>query len=136
MDLRYLYVGCDDTETSLGVWAAVPGAVLLWRFQAFGADVGAIDLGSPPVVLIADHRPAGDVLPIYAVADLAAAVAELVAAGWQLVHGHLGTPEGPASVVRDPSGTAIALLRVDRPGAMEGSYADPANRRAVRPPTA
>ena len=115
-----MYVGCTDTDAALAAWLALPGARLRWRYQRFGADVAAVDLGSPPLVLVADHRPPGSVLPIYAVADLDAAVSHLVAErGWTLELGPMGTPEGPTSVLHDPSGTAIALLQVDRPDALD-----------------
>ena len=68
VELRFLYVGSDDTSADLAAWLQVPGSSMRWRFQAFSADVAAVDLGTPPLVLIADHRPAGSVLPIYAVA--------------------------------------------------------------------
>jgi hypothetical protein len=131
VELRFLYVGSDDTGTDLARWLAVPGAVLRWRFHAFDADVAAVDLGHTPLVLIADHRPAGSVLPIYAVADLDASVEELQAAGWDLVDHHAGTPEGPTSVLRSDVGAAIALLRVDRPGAMDAAFTDDENTHAV-----
>ena len=83
-------------------------------------------------MLIADHRPPGSVLPIYAVEDLEAATGELRDRGWVVELGPMGTPEGPATVLHDASGVAVALLRVDRPEAMEGSYADPRNSHAVR----
>jgi hypothetical protein len=132
VELRFLYVGSEDTERDLAVWLALPGARLRWRFQAFAADVAAVDLGTPPLVLVADHRPAASVLPIYAVEDLDATTDELVAKGWTHHLGPMGTPEGPATVLHDPSGVAVALLRVDRPGAMDGAYADDDNPRAVR----
>ncbi|MBV8979706.1 MAG: hypothetical protein JO086_02295 [Acidimicrobiia bacterium] len=132
MELRFLYVGSDDTSADVAAWLRVPGARMRWRFHAFSADVAAVDLGSPPLVLIADHRPAGSVLPIYAVDDLASATADLVAGGWVVDLGPMGTPEGDATALSDPSGTAIALLQVDRPGAMDAAYADEANTRAVR----
>jgi hypothetical protein len=132
MELRFLYVGSDDTEADLAAWLRVPGSRMRWRFQHFDADVAAVDLGAPPLVLIADHRPAGSVLPIYAVADLNAATAELVDGGWHVELGPMGTPEGNATAVVDPSGTAIALLEVTRPGAMDAAYADKANSHAVR----
>jgi hypothetical protein len=50
--------------------------------------------------------------------------------------GPVGTPEGPACVVRDDSGGAIALLQVERPNAMDSAYTDGANVHAVRPATA
>jgi hypothetical protein len=133
VELRFLYVGSDDTERDLAVWLALPGARLRWRFQAFAADVGAVDLGTPPLVLVADHRPAGSVLPIYAVDDLDATTHELVAKGWAHQMGPMGTPEGPATVLHDGSGTHLAILQVDRPGAMDAAYADQDNQRAVRP---
>jgi hypothetical protein len=132
MELRFLYVGSDDTSAALEAWLRVPGSTMRWRFHAFDSDVAAVDLGTPPLVLIADHRPAGSVLPIYAVEDLAAATAELVEGGWTVELGPMGTPEGDATALVDPSGTAIALLQVDRPGAMDSAYADTANSHAVR----
>jgi hypothetical protein len=133
VELRFLYVGSANTERDLASWLALPDARVRWRFQAFGADVAAVDTAAAPVVLLADHRPAGSVLPIYAVADLDATGARLNQAGWALEAGPLGTPEGPASVWRDASGTSIALLRVDRPDAMDSAYVDDANTHAVRP---
>jgi hypothetical protein len=131
VELRFLYVGSADTERDLAAWLALPGATLRWRFQAFGADVAGVDLGAPPLVLIADHRPPGSVLPIYAVADLDVTTAELQHQGWTHEMGPMGTPEGPATVLHDASGVHLALLRVDRPGAMDAAYTDE-NPRAVR----
>ena len=130
MRLRYLYVGSDDTERDLAGWLRLPGAVLRWRFRHFGADVAAVDPGSRPYILVADHRPAGSVLPIFEVDDLDDET--LLAGGWARVLGPVGTPEGPASVLHDRSGVAIAILRVERPDAMERAFADEANEHAVR----
>ena len=132
MELRFLYVGSDDADAELAAWLGVPGARMRWRFQHFGADVAAVDLGTPPLVLIADHRPAGSVLPIYAVDDLTVATAALVHGGWRVSLGPMGTPEGDATALTDPSGAAIALLEVTRPDAMDAAYADEANTHAVR----
>jgi hypothetical protein len=134
VELRFLYLGSADTERDLRAWLAVPGARLRWRFAAFDSVVAAVDLGTGPLVLVADHRPAGSVLPIYAVADLDVATETLVAGGWAKHLGPLGTPEGPATVLAGPSGTSVALLRVDRPGAMDHAYADETNDHARRPP--
>jgi hypothetical protein len=134
VELRFLYLGSSDTERDLAAWTALPGARLRWRFPAFAADVAAVDLGQPPLLLIADHRPPGSVLPIYAVTDLEETTDALVSAGWTHHLGSLSTPEGPATVLVDASGTALALLRVDRPGAMDAAYADSANVDARRAP--
>ncbi|MEY2583355.1 MAG: hypothetical protein QOE09_3204 [Ilumatobacteraceae bacterium] len=132
MILRYLYVGSSDIDRDIALWSVVPNATMRWRFQHFGADVAAIDLGSPPVLLLADHRPPGSVLPIYAVDDLETAVAALVTKGWTVHERSFGTPEGLAALVGTDGGSAIALLKVDRPTAMEDAYADSGNPRAVR----
>ena len=132
MILRYLYVGTSDTERDVAIWSALPGATVRWRFQHFGADVAAIDLGGPPVVLLADHRPPGSVLPIYAVNDLESSVAAMEADGWIIEELSLGTPEGPAALLSTSGGAQLALLRVDRPTAMEGAFADKLNTHAVR----
>jgi hypothetical protein len=97
--------------------------------------VAAVDLGSPPLVLLADHRPPGSVLPIYAVDDLDAEVRRLDGHGWTLELGPMGTPEGPAAALRDASGNTVALLQVDRPDAMDAAYASADNTHAVRPAT-
>jgi hypothetical protein len=131
VELRYLYVGSSDTGRDVEAWLHLPGARLRWRFQHFGADVAAVDLGRPPAVLLADHRPTGTVLPIYAVEDLDDAIAALEGRGWTVEARDFGTPDGPAAMLHDPSGTELALLRVDRPTAMDAAYAAPDNPRAV-----
>jgi uncharacterized protein len=130
--LRYLYVGSSDIERDIALWSTVSGATMRWRFQHFGADVAAIDLGSSPVVLLADHRPSGSVLPIYAVDDLESAVAAMETAGWTVRERSFGTPEGLATLLGTEGGSEIAVLKVDRPTAMEDAYADGRNTHAVR----
>jgi hypothetical protein len=130
--LRYLYVGTSDTSRDVAAWLALPGATLRWRFRHFGADVAAIDLGEPPAVLLADHRPDGSVLPIFAVDDLHAAV-EALRDAWTVEAQALGTPDGPVSMLHDASGTEIALLQVDRPEAMDSAYANHDNTHRVVP---
>jgi hypothetical protein len=132
MELRFLYIGSDDTERDLTQWLALPGARLRWRFRHFGADVAGVDIGTPPLLLIADHRPAGSVLPIYAVGDLDTETARLVDAGWELELGPAGTPEGNATVLRNESDVHIALLEVVRPDALDHAYADSTHEHAVR----
>jgi len=131
--LRYLYVGSADIDRDIATWSATPAALVRWRFQHFGADVAAVDMGSPPVILLADHRPPGSVLPIYAVDDLESAVAKMEETGWTVRERSFGTPEGLASLLAGPGSVEIALLQVDRPGAMESAYADAHNTHAVRP---
>ena len=133
MELRYFYVGTADTEADLAAWLQLPNATMRWRFRRFGADVACVDLGARPFVLLADHRPAGSVLPIYAVDDLGSATRQLTSGGeWEVELGPVGTPEGDATVLRDDKGVDVALLQVDRPNQMEDAYASPGNDHAVR----
>ena len=134
MELRYLYVGAPDTDAALASWLRLPGSRLRWRFRRFGADVAAVDLGAPPVVLVADHRPAGSVLPIFAVADLDVALAAL-GGDWMVAVGPMGTPEGPTCVVRNSDGCAIALLQLESPDALDGAFTGDNPHAVLRPPT-
>jgi hypothetical protein len=129
-ELRFLYVGVADTTAALAFYTEHLGARQRWRFRRFGADVAGLELGSGPLVLLADHRPVGTVLPIYAVDDLALAVEQLRAAG-AAVAGPMGTPEGDAILVEVPTEAGgpqeLALLEVVRPDALDGAFTDPDN---------
>lgn len=132
--LRFLYAGVRDTDSAIAFHVDVLGARVRWRFQHFGADVAAIDLPgdteTSPLLLLADHRPPGTILPIYEIDDLAAGVAHFRAAGVP-VDGPMGSPEGDAIVVHDPAGGALAFLQVDRPGAMDAAFTDERNEHRV-----
>lgn len=114
--LVYLYVGSRDVGRDLTFYLGQLGGELVWRFQAGGAEVAAVRLGAGPLVLLADHRDAPSVLPIWAVDDINEAVAELRAAGWTDQERRVEVPEGPCLLVSDPSGNQIALLHIVRPG--------------------
>ena len=60
---------------------ALPGSTMRWRFRHFGADRGRQTWTAPTGLLLADHRPTGTVLPIYAVVDLGGAVDALRRSG-------------------------------------------------------
>jgi hypothetical protein len=130
-ELRFLYLGVSDTEAALRPWLDGLGARLRWRFRNFGADVAGLDVGTGPTVMLADHRPPGSVLPIWAVADLAAAARALADRGWH-VTGPLGTPEGDAVVAEGPDGAEVALLEVIRPGALDQAWDDGDSTHRVR----
>jgi predicted enzyme related to lactoylglutathione lyase len=125
-ELRFLYVGTDDTETAVDFYTERLGARTRWRFRRFGADVAGVTLAAGPLVMLADHRPAGSVLPIWAVTDLDEAERRLRAAGCSYV-GPIGSPEGNGVVFADPAGVEWALLQVDRPDALDGAYRDRGN---------
>jgi hypothetical protein len=71
-------------------------------------------------------------MPVFAVADLDAAAAELRARGWRSDGGVFEVPNGPCLCFTDGSGNRYALLQNDRPDAMVRAYADPGNANAIR----
>jgi predicted enzyme related to lactoylglutathione lyase len=123
IELVYLYVGSNDVDSDVRFYCEGLGAELVWRFQAYEADVAAVRLAEGPLVLLADHRPAPSVLPIWSVRDLEAASAELERAGWADSGTQVEVPDGPCLVLTDPSGNQLGLLHRIRPDAMGSSHA-------------
>lgn len=117
--LRFLYVGTADTARDAKWYQEVLGARQRWRYQAFGADVAAMELGPGPLVLLADHRDAPSVLPIFEVDDLRATARALKKRGWKPKGGKVEIPNGPCYVFEDPSGNQYAVFQDVRPGALE-----------------
>jgi hypothetical protein len=128
----YLYVGTADFDRDCAWYRDMLGAERVWAFHAFGAKVAAFRVGEGPLVLLADHRPAPSCMPIFAVADLEAARAQLEARGWQGEGDVFEVPNGPCLRFSHPSGNPYALLQNDRPDAMERAYADEGNANAIR----
>jgi len=120
--LVYLYMGSSDVTADLAWYDEAMGGDLVWRFNAYGADVAAVRIGVGPLVLLADHRPVPSCLPIWSVRSLAASVEWLRATGWFDTAVQVGVPDGPCVVLRDPSGNEVALLQQDRPDAMQQAY--------------
>ncbi len=67
--LHSVYVGSRDIDGDVAALAAL-GARLVWRFRRFGADVAGLRLPDGALVMFADHRPAGSVLPLVEVSSL------------------------------------------------------------------
>jgi predicted enzyme related to lactoylglutathione lyase len=130
--LVYLYIGSASHDQDVAYYRDVLGGELVWHFDEFGARVAAFRLAEGPLVLLADHRPAGTCLPIFGVPDLQAVVRELRGRGWQASGGPFEIPDGPCYLFRDPSGNELGLLGLARPDALVAAYADPANTAAVR----
>ncbi len=120
--LLYLYVGSVDVAGDLAWYNEVLGAELLWRAQALGADVAAVRVGQGPAVVLADHRPVPSCMPIWAVEDLDAVIEWLEATEWARGSVRVEVPDGPCVVLTDRSGNQVALLRQDRPDAMQRAY--------------
>lgn len=117
--LVYLYVGSSDVERDLVFYRDQLAGEVVWHRRAFGAEVAAVRLGEGPLVLLADHRDAPSVLPIWAVTDLDAAEAAVEAAGWREAAKRVEVPDGPCLIVRDASGNEVGLLEQVRGRPME-----------------
>lgn len=131
--LRFLYTPTSDTARDVAWYQKTLGAELVWRFQAFGADVAGLKVGEGPLVLLADHRHGhGATLPIWQVDDLAATMKALEKKGWKAEGDPFGIPNGDCVLFKDPTGNEWALFEDMRPGAMEAAYAEETNARAVR----
>ena len=113
--LRFLYIGTKDTGRDLKFFEEQLGAKKVWRFQEFGADVAAVKLSEGPLVLLADHRKAPSVLPIYEVKNLGATVKDLKKRGWKPKGPKVEIPNGPCYVFEDPTGNEYAIFEDTRP---------------------
>ncbi|MEA3200005.1 MAG: hypothetical protein QOE90_1433 [Thermoplasmata archaeon] len=118
--LEYLYVASADVARDLAYYTDVLGARVVWDFQEFGTRVAAVALAErPPLYVLAGHRTAPNVLPIFGVPDLAKAEKELRKKGWAPEGGRFEVPDGPCYLFRDPSGNELAILGMSRPHVLE-----------------
>jgi predicted enzyme related to lactoylglutathione lyase len=130
--LDYLYVGTDDFDRDVKHYRDVLKAELIWAFEKFGAKVAALRLAYGPLLLLADHKKAPSVEPIFSVDNLEKTIKELKERGLQQLEGPVETPNGPAYTFRDQSGNGFSILQNDRPEALEKSYKDADNKNALR----
>jgi len=120
--LRYLYLGSSDVERDLRFYVEVLGGERMWQFEGAGAEVAAVRVAQGPWILLADHRPPGSCLPIFAVDDLERTANDLHGRGWVSESGPFEVPDGPCYLFRDPSGNELALLGNVRPDVLVGRF--------------
>ena len=113
--LDFLYVPSREVAADLGYFTEVLGGHVVFAVEAMGARVAAIELtNGPPLVLLADHLQGERPILVYRVPDLAAAMAELEARGWERQR-TFEIPYGPCCSFRTPGGHRIALYQLIRP---------------------
>jgi len=113
--LDFLYVPSREVAADLGYFTEVLGGHVVFAVEAMGARVAAIELtNGPPLVLLADHLQGERPILVYRVPDLAAAMAELEARGWERQR-TFEIPHGPCCSFRTPGGHRIALYQLIRP---------------------
>ena len=114
--MKYLYVGSSNIQKDVDYYTKTLGARKVWDRTGFGARVAAFELGPGPLILLADHRPAGSCIMIFQVDDLKRTSEQLRRRGWKAESAHFEVPEGPCYRFNDPSGNLLALLEIVRPG--------------------
>jgi predicted enzyme related to lactoylglutathione lyase len=122
--LLYLYVGTSDFERDLEYYRKVLGAKVVWNQHAFGAKVAALRLCEGTQYLLADHRSAPSILPLFEVKDLTAKAKDLRSRGWKSEGRSFEVPPGPCVVFKDPSGNELGLLENVRPNVMGEGFED------------
>lgn len=125
--LAYLYVGVgkDGFDDALAYYRDTLGADVVWNLEGFGARVAAFRVSEGPLLLVADHRPAPSVLPVYAVPDLDDAERRLRERGWRPEGPRFGIPDGPCLLFHDPAGNELALFGNERPHVLESEDGPP-----------
>lgn len=118
--LEYLYVGSKEVARDLEHYTKVLGAEVVWDFSEFGTRVAGLRLfREGPMVLLAGHRHAPSVLPVFAVPDLDAAERDLRSRGWEPEGERFGIPDGDCYLFKDPSGNEFAIYEDSRPHVLE-----------------
>ena len=120
--LRFLYVGSSDVKKDLDYYTKVLGAKKMWDFSSMGTRVAAVQVCSGPLLLLAGHRPAPSVLPVFEVGNLKASAKEFKSRGWQSEGEEFEIPNGPCYLFKDPSGNQMALFQEVRPRLLESGF--------------
>jgi predicted enzyme related to lactoylglutathione lyase len=130
--LEYLYIGTAAFERDVAYYRDVLGAEVVWAFNAYRAKVAALRLCDGPLFLLADHRPSPSCMPVLAVENLEATIAELKRRGWQSESDSFEIPNGLCYRFADPTGNPFAIFQNLLPDSMEQAFADPSNPNAIR----
>ncbi|MEX2546676.1 MAG: VOC family protein [Chloroflexota bacterium] len=118
--LDFVYMPSRDVAADVRYFTDVLGAELVFAIDAMGTRVAMVKLTeSPPRLLLADHVEGDQLILVYRVPALDAALADLEKRGWTEARS-LELPMGPASSFTTPGGQRIALYASTRPGVVEG----------------
>ena len=114
--LDFLYVPTADVDATARRYVDDLGAELVWLVRGMGTVVARLCIAdSGPAILLSGHLEGEAPILIYRVADYAAAVEQLRAAGVGDLH-EVEIPHGPCATFRAPGGQRLAVYELTRPG--------------------
>jgi catechol 2,3-dioxygenase-like lactoylglutathione lyase family enzyme len=117
--LDYVYVPTDDVDATARSYVDHLGAELVWKVRGMATTVACVRVtGDGPAILLSGHLEGPEPILVYRVADYAAALAALRAAGATDVH-ELEIPQGPCASMYAPGGLRLAVYQLVRPGVIE-----------------
>ena len=117
--LDFIYMPSGDVSEDLRYFTDVLGARVVFAVEGMGTRVAMLELADQaPRILLAGHLEGERPVLVYRVADLARAMRELEARGWQRGH-RLEIPHGPVCTFATPSGHRLAVYQLTRPEAAE-----------------
>jgi hypothetical protein len=129
--LDFLYVPTADVDAAARDYVDRLGATLVWKVRGTGTVVACLRVSAEgPLVLLSGHLEGEQPILVYRVADYAAAVASLRAAGTAVRE--LEIPHGPCASFRAPGGQRCAVYELTRPGAaghFDGRFDEPGGAR-------
>jgi hypothetical protein len=113
--LDFVYWPSRDVAADVGYFERVLGATVTFAIDGMGTRVAMLELTEgPPRMLLAGHLEGDAPILVYRVADLAAAMADLKARGWQRGT-TLEIPHGPVCSYTTPGGQRMAIYELKRP---------------------
>jgi hypothetical protein len=117
--LDFIYTPSRDVANDVEFFASVLGGRVVFAIEGMGTRVAAIELTpASPQILLADHLEGERPILVYRVADLKAALDQLVAQGWKREH-TFEIPHGPCCSFMSSGGHRVALYERTRPEASE-----------------
>jgi hypothetical protein len=113
--LDFIYMPSTDVAADMEYFTSVLGGRLVFAVEGMGTRVAMIELTQePPRILLAGHLEGDQPVLVYRVDDLAVAMRELEARGWER-EPSFEIPHGPVSSFRTPGGHRIAIYQLMRP---------------------
>jgi hypothetical protein len=115
--LDFVYTPTEEVDEAARRYVEELGATLEWKVRGMETVVACVRVAANgPAVLLTDHVEGDQPIFVYRVADYAAAVDALRAAGLQAIR-ELEIPHGPLASFVAPGGQRLAVYELTRPGA-------------------